>query len=208
VPAPTHYEILGVSPQATAAEIREAYRRLAREHHPDRRAMSAAVGRAITMPQINEAYRVLHDPSRRAMYDASLRPATPAPARSQPSTAPSSGSAGSPSMPQFPSHFGPARVPWRSLLFFGTLAIVGIVVLAQFTEPGEPPAPDGILRNGDCVEIEPGGAASEVACTGDPAVDLVVRAFVPFDGTCPGGTTAHRDRQGMGTACIAPPPAS
>ena len=82
------------------------------------------------------------------------------------------------------------------------LAIIGVVVLAQFTEPGEPPGPDGIMRVGSCVTIEPNGDAREVLCTDDPAVDRRVVAFVPFDGVCPTGALPHRDRQGMGVACV------
>ncbi len=101
-----------------------------------------------------------------------------------------------------PSHVGPARIPWRGLLVVGMIGVVGVLVLAQFTEPGEVPGPDGVLRVGSCVTIEPNGDAREAACTGDPAVDIVVEAFVPFDATCPGGTEPRRDRQGMGIACI------
>ena len=100
---------------------------------------------------------------------------------------------------------GPARVPWRSLLVVGIIGVIGVVVLAQFTEPGEPAGPDGILGVDSCVAIETNGFAREVLCTRDPAVDLVVTALVPFDATCPGGTEAHQDRQGMGIACIARP---
>ena len=106
-------------------------------------------------------------------------------------------------MPTFPSHLGPARFPWRSVSFFAVLAIIGIVVLAQFTEPGEPRGPDGIMRVGSCVTIEPNGDAREVLCTDDPGVDLVVEAFVPFDGVVPRRRPLpHRDRQGMGVACV------
>ncbi len=154
---------------------------------------------AASMPAINEAYRVLNDPARRAVYDASLRGATErgpaAPAREPTATSQSS-------MPTFASHVGPARFPWRSVSFFAALAIIAVVVLAQFTEPAEPRGPDGIMRVGSCVSIEPNGDAREVLCTDDPTVDLVVEAFVPFDGTCPGRTVAHRDRQGMGVACV------
>ena len=105
-----------------------------------------------------------------------------------------------------PSHTGPARVPWRMLLFCATLGVVGVLVLAQFNKPAEPSAPDGILRIGDCVAIEPNGDAREVRCIGNTAepssLDLVVKAFVPFGATCPGLTVPHRDRQGMGVACI------
>jgi molecular chaperone DnaJ len=209
VSGPTHYDVLGVAPSASVEQIREAYRRLAREHHPDRTATSGRTGGDVSMPAINEAYRVLNDPARRAVYDASLRSAT----QRGPAAPPSDSSAradaatSTPTMPTFPSHLGPARFPWRSVSFFAALAIIGIVVLAQFTEPGQPRGPDGILQIGSCVTIEPNGDAREVLCTDDPTVDLKVEAFVPFSDSCPGGTVAHRDRQGMGIACVADPSA-
>jgi molecular chaperone DnaJ len=202
VPRPTHYDILGVAPSADVVAIRDAYRRLAREHHPDRAASSDRAGADVDMPAINEAYRVLSDPARRAVYDAAVRGARTS--ERGPGAPPrATGSDPAPTMPTFASHLGPARIPWRSVMFVATLAIVGIVVLAQFTEPGEPRGPDGIIQIGSCVTIEPNGDAREVLCTGDPGVDLVVEAFVPFDDACPGGTIAHRDRQGMGVACVA-----
>ena len=161
------------------------------------------------MPTINEAYRILNDPGRRANYDRSLRdgPSTSSAVGSHAdgddSSSWSSGSAWDASRLDAYGDHRPARVPWRMLLFSGTIAIIGVVVLAQFTGSGQQIGPDGILRNGDCVEVEPNNDAREVACTGD--ADLVVRAFVPFDGTCPGATEPHRDRQGMGVACIERP---
>lgn len=196
----THYEVLGVSPDASAATIRDAYRRRAREHHPDR-ARSAVGASSQAMPEVNEAYRVLKDPARRAMYDASLRGS-----RSGPASPPRvDDEEYAPPPPPTYSHrpFEPARVPWRGLLFCGVVAAVGIIALSQFIEPAADPGPDGILRIGDCVTIEANGDAREVACTGED--DLVVDAFIPFDADCPGGTSAHRDRQGMGVACVDPP---
>jgi molecular chaperone DnaJ len=201
----THYDTLGVPPSATDGEIREAYRRLARAHHPDR-ASAGSTSSPLSMPEINEAYRVLGDPARRAVYDAGLRsgPST-APSDRPPSGSSNDRGADADRAPMHPSHLGPARIPWRSLLFVGAIAVIGIVVLAQFTEPGEPAAPDGILRVGDCASVEADNSVREVACTGDQSVDLVVDAFVPFDARCPGATVAYRDRQGMGVACIATP---
>ncbi|RLE24454.1 MAG: hypothetical protein DRJ50_04620, partial [Actinobacteria bacterium] len=60
-------------PGSSADVIRQAYRRLAREHHPDLEALSSVAGSDVDMPAVNEAYRVLRDDARRAMYDASLR---------------------------------------------------------------------------------------------------------------------------------------
>jgi curved DNA-binding protein CbpA len=66
---PTHYEILGVSPQATDKEIKAAYRKKARETHPDHGGtMEAAAA-------VNEAADVLLDPQKRAGYDYDLRKA-------------------------------------------------------------------------------------------------------------------------------------
>jgi DnaJ-domain-containing protein 1 len=61
------YGILGLTPRATANEIKSAYRRLARKYHPDVSASSDANTRFV---QINRAYQVLSDPRRRAAYDS------------------------------------------------------------------------------------------------------------------------------------------
>jgi curved DNA-binding protein CbpA len=65
----THYELLGVAPDATTADIRAAYRHRARALHPDRRR-----GTDRAMSAVNEAWHTLSDPQRRASYDASLVP--------------------------------------------------------------------------------------------------------------------------------------
>ncbi len=68
----TWYDVLGVNENASEAEIREAYRREAMKWHPDRNKSSKAPER---MAEINEAWRVLHDPASRARYDAELESA-------------------------------------------------------------------------------------------------------------------------------------
>jgi curved DNA-binding protein CbpA len=62
-----HYAILGVPRNATPEEIKEAYRRLAKEYHPDKNPSPEAEER---FKLINEAYQVLSDPAKRAEYDA------------------------------------------------------------------------------------------------------------------------------------------
>jgi curved DNA-binding protein CbpA len=67
--------VLGVSPAATHDEVREAYRRLALETHPDRVAASGeldAEDAELLIRAVNEAWQVLGDPVRRAAYDADL----------------------------------------------------------------------------------------------------------------------------------------
>lgn len=60
------YVLLGVSREATEAEIKKAYRKLAMEYHPDRNQSPQAEGR---FKEITEAYEVLRDPQKRAAYD-------------------------------------------------------------------------------------------------------------------------------------------
>src|SRR2546426_1920346 len=61
------YQILGVDRNATQDEIKGAFRRLAREHHPDVRKDDPKANERFK--EINEAYQVLSDPQRRAQYD-------------------------------------------------------------------------------------------------------------------------------------------
>ena len=63
-----YYETLGVSGNATADEIRTAYRKLARRYHPDV-AKDKKAGEE-KFKEINEAYEVLSDPEKRKKYDA------------------------------------------------------------------------------------------------------------------------------------------
>ena len=63
-------------------------------------------------------------------------------------------------------------------------------------------APDGILRVGSCVAIERNGDAREVACTKTDA-DLIVELVLPTDQRCPFPLAGHRDRLGLGLACVA-----
>ncbi|MBT5318381.1 MAG: DnaJ domain-containing protein, partial [Chloroflexi bacterium] len=60
------YETLGVARNATAEDIKKAYRKLAFQFHPDRNKDAGATER---FKEISEAYQVLSDPERRASYD-------------------------------------------------------------------------------------------------------------------------------------------
>jgi hypothetical protein len=77
----THYEVLGVLPSASSAEIKRAYRLKARLHHPD-----VAGAESAGMQAVNQAWATLGDAARRRAYDRVLgigiavaSPAPPAP---------------------------------------------------------------------------------------------------------------------------------
>jgi len=69
----SHYELLGVAPNADAAEIRKAYARIARERHPDRFTDLVQKTRAEEFfKEATAAYNALSNPRARAEYDAEL----------------------------------------------------------------------------------------------------------------------------------------
>ncbi|HEY2513612.1 MAG TPA: molecular chaperone DnaJ [Polyangiaceae bacterium] len=61
------YEVLGVSREASADEVRRAYKQLALKHHPDRN--QGDRGAEAQFKEVNEAYQILSDDEKRRMYD-------------------------------------------------------------------------------------------------------------------------------------------
>lgn len=108
-----YYEQLGVEPSASAAELRRAYRRRAREAHPD------LAGSDAGMTRLNEAYAVLSDPGRRRAYDEAQAPRLhraprrgPRPPAARP-------------LPAEATHF--ALVQWRPLHRLICLGLAGVL---------------------------------------------------------------------------------
>jgi len=62
-----YYEVLGLSRSASADEIAKAYRKLARQHHPDRNPGDKQA--EARFKEIQNAYDTLNDPKKKAMYD-------------------------------------------------------------------------------------------------------------------------------------------
>ncbi len=200
---PTHYDVLGVTRAASPDDIRRAYRQAAREAHPDRHG-DASAGR---MAAVNEAWRVLGDPGRRRAYDAGLDDRAPGSARSPGAPATGSAAAGGSSAANASSGPPPmptgdfSRFPWRFFAVIGTFAIGFVVVNAALSDAPEPVPVDNVLFAGECVAVN-GVAVTEVRCVAP--FDGTVAEVVDFDGACPTGTTAYREPQGRGWACVRP----
>jgi curved DNA-binding protein CbpA len=113
-PGPDLYRLLGVAREASREEIAQAWRRRARDEHPDARPADAdAAGR---FRAVAEAWRVLGDPARRAAYDRALtRERQPAArlrvtVRRPPGPGQTDGVTPPASMPGPPLRAGPVRV--------------------------------------------------------------------------------------------------
>jgi hypothetical protein len=191
----THYEVLGVDHHATPQEIRRAYHDRARALHPDRAATTAAPASERAMQDVNEAWRVLGDPGRRAAYDRRLDGS-----RSTVRPAAGGGGFGAGGVDDDldrPFHGRPAEpgdlalslvraLPWLAVLF-----VLGVIfVFTAFAggrsdeDPGPPSAHDLV---GSCIQRARGSVIMAVPCNGpnEGRVDLVAsRASI-----CPRGTT-------------------
>ncbi|HRE31571.1 MAG TPA: DnaJ domain-containing protein, partial [Candidatus Berkiella sp.] len=62
-----YYAVLGVTPETSHNEMKKAFRKLARQYHPD---VSKLPDAEQKFKEINEAWEVLKDPQRREQYDA------------------------------------------------------------------------------------------------------------------------------------------
>jgi curved DNA-binding protein CbpA len=188
----TPYPVLGVAPDATVDSIRDSYRRLARIHHPD-----APTGSAEEMTRLNEAWRVLVDPARRAMYDATLRGGTVRAA------APTEDRLQRETYAVAPRTTEPPKFPWRWMAIGVVVGAIAIITMSKvFAKTPLAPIVDQVIEPGSCIRLEPNGDAAEASCSGPN--DGVVVAFVPFEQTCAPGLTQRRDRQGRGWVCLAP----
>lgn len=200
----SHYATLGVAPDATQGEIRAAYRELARQLHPDRVATGQPIRSGRSMSAVNEAYRVLSDPGRRVVYDRSLdslrAPSAHGPRVTDVEEPDVDQEAPPPPRPNRLSPAGPAKVPWRLMAAAALFGSGAVLVSSFFADPPSAEVPDGIIEPGSCIAFEVNGDAREVPCAG--ANDVVVQSLVPLDGTCPSGTVGHRDRLGLGIACV------
>ena len=121
-----YYEILQIPRSASTDDVRKAYRRLARQYHPDLNASHEAEEK---FKEINEAYEVLGDSNRRASYDRFGHAASGFPGGFAGGADPFGfGGAGSPFADIFESFFGGAtqtrrRAPMRGADIQVTLAI-------------------------------------------------------------------------------------
>lgn len=184
-----HYELLGVRPDATSDEIRAAYRRAARRHHPD-----ATGGDDRAMAEVNEAWHTLGDPRRRLDYDRELRAER---------TSPTADHVVTPPTVEAVTRMQPVatpKIPWRLMGLMAAVGI-GIVFVGVLTyDTPTPLGPDNLIQSGSCVDIGPESEAFEVSCAGPH--QGVVEQLIPFDGVCRPPAVGHRDRQGMGVACV------
>jgi hypothetical protein len=204
---PTHYEVLGVAMEATAEDIRRAYLEMARALHPDR-ALSGTLSEAQRgsrrMQDVNEAWRVLRDPTSRAAYDRALtgrrlpRPQMPFPKARRPIedddldvpfTSPVAR----------PGDLGVsiARVlPWLVLVF--VLGAIFVFTAFARKDPG-PSSPQDLV--GRCISSGSASMVAPVPCQGPNDGEVV--SVVDRASLCPEGASG-RALEGDVWICVKP----
>ena len=197
------YDRLGVAPAASADEIRAAYRRIARRVHPDR----GSAGNEAAMAAVNEAWRVLSDPGRRAEYDASLR-ARASTVAAAPSAAPTEPDEDDADV-LGPDDHGPRQLWVVALPGLLVLAVLGGIFLftayargglggSSTTVPGAPV--DGVIQVGSCVALDSQARAVETPC-GGPHHGVVMAVVAP-QAACPLRTEGFYETDGAHLVCV------
>ena len=184
-----YYAVLGVTPTASAEQLRAAYREKVRVIHPDS-AVAASPTASLQMAEVVRAWSTLSNPDLRHAYDAELFDTELFDVKSEAED----------SFPPTPIVRG--RFPKGLIGSILAIGVVGVLVIDVMSGPVVPTKPDGLLQSGSCVVVDTNKLAIEVGCEVDHYG--VVRQLIGFDMTCPSDTEAIRDRQGMGQACVVP----
>ncbi len=186
----SHYDVLGVAPNASAVELRHAYRSRASLLHPDKhtdRPPQEQADTARDMQRLNEAWHVLSDAARRRRYDEELGVfrATPL-AAARPSPLDRSDES-------IKTHDSSVPVLLRLLpLGFMLLVLLAVFVFAAFAlsgpadnsdgngDTGTSPSSPTAVAAGDCIDVERGRISALIPCEG-PNDGRVTRVILRAD---------------------------
>ena len=190
----TLYDELGVRPDATADELRRAYRRRARQLHPD--LQPDGVDRAAgAMADLNSAWRVLSDPASRRRYDLELalagtRERAEVLARERPWEHAEAEGAGADE---------PIRPSFRPRMWIIVLAVLAVIFVFTAYAAGRPSSTPKTGQPGQCLTSVP-GVEAYVPCS-QPNVGRLVQEVQP-DQACPPGTFRHLLASRNQVACL------
>ncbi len=219
----THYDILGVAPDASHDEVKRAFTDLALKWHPDRQAEPGPDTRERAewrMAEINAAWDVLRNPASRAAYDEQLAAGSQAPARVRARRA---AGEGTPRPVSFadqlvdPAQGGPADARssrrrlgrWAPVLVIaGLLAVIAGLAINASRRSTTPPPPGVQIQTeqfqvGACVVVLAGPNAVQVPC--DEPNSGHISATTDYPRPCPAGTTTVALVSRQISLCLAPP---
>jgi len=193
----TLYDELGARPDASADELRHAYRRRARQIHPDLRPGDDGAA-ADAMTRLNAAYRVLSDPDERRRYDLELALAA-ARVRAERMVAEGrvNGSTRPPTTVRDVDDDGPT-IHFRPRLWLVVVALLAVIFVFTAYAAGRPVSKPPAGSVDQCVPIT--GSDTYVPCT-QPNIGKLVTEVSP-DQACPEGSFRHIIQSRNVVACL------